>query len=205
MATARDVDLVANLLQQGVREPHVRMKQRGRSTTRRQDSAMARAGNRLPVDRKVLEHRGFIGVKNYPPNGFLVQCGSASATPSLPGRPAPANLNRALKRFWDLYPDHGVPVMALTGATMGRDGAHDELLRPESLLALFASYSGSQSPIAGAAHFEGDADVHDWTLQFAELVSRPQGTTCRATSAVEPICGGQPQRRQNATAPKKRP
>ena len=77
MSTARNVDLVANLLQQGVREPHAQMKQRGRSTARRHDSAMARVANRLPVDRKVLERRGF------QPLGAMCQ-GATSPPPVAP-------------------------------------------------------------------------------------------------------------------------
>lgn len=125
--------------------------------------------------RVAVERRGFVGVKIYPPNGFMVHDNSATATPSLPGRPSPADLNQALKRFWDLCRDLDVPVMAHTGATMGRDNAHDALPKPESWAALLTSYATGKSPIAAAAHFGGDEDTNNWTEQFSELMSRTEG------------------------------
>lgn len=123
-----------------------------------------------------VKNRGFVGVKLYPPNGFRPYGNTDSPTPPSPG-PSPADLDRVLAKFWDACVSLGVPVMAHTGATMGRDVTHDQLGGPQGWQALMNRYAGRTAPKVNLGHFGGDCDINPWTDKMADLMASRDGAT----------------------------
>ena len=116
--------------------------------------------------------RGFAGVKIYPPIGFR-PAGNATipASTSKP-RPNLAQLDRVLERFFDACADRGIPVVAHTAHSNGRDNAHDDFGGPQGWDALLHRYaSRARSPIVSFGHL-GGAGGTTWTQDFADLMHR---------------------------------
>lgn len=133
------------------------------------------AATRRVID--AVKNRGFVGVKIYPPNGFRPFGNAKHPIDSVRGAPSPADLDKALQRFWDACIELDVPVMAHTGETMGANASDVEAGGPTGWQALYDQYAGHASPRANLGHFGGDEAHNDWTLGFAKLMTQREAST----------------------------
>lgn len=130
-------------------------------------------GRSLRLVEQAVEEYGFVGVKIYPANGFR-PWGNTLDQGGI-GLPPPQDINKALEAFWDKCIKLGIPVMAHTGQSMGKDDAHDALGGPEGWEALIATYAAKgKSPLVNLGHFGGDTEgvVNDWTIRMAHLMAK---------------------------------
>ena len=124
---------------------------------------------------------GFVGVKIYPPIGFFPY--GNSTLPMSSSKPRPSDLkelDRKLETLFIWCADQGVPVMAHTGESMGRDDASDEYSNPVGWGLLLDRFDGRIAPRINAGHFGGDIPKpggagNEWPTAFAKLAKRPSG------------------------------
>lgn len=133
------------------------------------------SGEALKRVRDAVTNRGFVGVKIYPPNGFYAY-GNVSRTGAPTIGPSFAELDRVLGNLWDLCAELNVPVMAHTNDSSGKDSQFDQLGGPAGWRALLARFDGKSSPRVNLGHFGGDSGANTWTQEFADLMTRPNGS-----------------------------
>lgn len=131
-------------------------------------------GAALARVRDAVTRRGFVGVKIYPPNGFYPS-GNVTRTGPPERGPSYADLDRVLETLWETCTALGVPVMAHTNQSSGKDAAHDLLGGPPGWTALLARFGGRAEPPVNLGHFGGASNATDWTRQFADLMNQPGG------------------------------
>ena len=135
----------------------------------------------LLLVKKAVKEYGFVGVKIYPPIGYFPYGNSELGMPSKKPRPDDLReLDKKLEALFCWCADYGVPVMAHTGESMGRDDPSDEFAKPEGWTKLLARFSGKTPPVINAGHFGGDnsKDEHhpkNWPRRFAEIAKEPPG------------------------------
>jgi predicted TIM-barrel fold metal-dependent hydrolase len=86
-------------------------------------------------------------------------------------RPDLKRLDEALKAFFAVCADQGIPVIAHAARSNGRDAAHDDFSSPsawDKLLCVAALES--PSPVISLGHFGGDNPATQWTTDFANLM-----------------------------------
>jgi predicted TIM-barrel fold metal-dependent hydrolase len=116
--------------------------------------------------------QGFVAVKIYPPIGFRPSGNSTIAANTRKPRPNLQQLDRVLETFFDSCAERGLPVIAHTAHSNGRDDAHDDFGGPEGWEALLRRYAtAAKSPIVDLGHF-GGANETSWTADFADLMRR---------------------------------
>jgi predicted TIM-barrel fold metal-dependent hydrolase len=115
------------------------------------------------------DHR-FVGVKIYPPMGFL-PAGNASASPkTMKHRPDLKRLDAVLEAFFDKCAELRIPIIAHAARSNGRDDAHDEFGGPGGWATLLGRYaSKAATPIIDVGHFGGGAGS-EWTQEFSLLM-----------------------------------
>jgi predicted TIM-barrel fold metal-dependent hydrolase len=115
---------------------------------------------------EAVEQRGFVGVKLYPPNGFLV---SGNTAPSRVLEQCPdirdaKAVNDALDRLYSWARDANVPIMAHTSHSIGSSAAKEECAVPwgwhtalQAIPKLFvqAGHFGGDDPVAIGEHWPG--------------------------------------------------
>lgn len=115
--------------------------------------------------------RGFVGVKIYPPTGFMPTGNSTTPVKTKKRRPDLVKLDHVLGTFFDRCAELRIPVIAHANRSNGRDLAHDEFSSPKAWRALFARYaSRNPAPVINVGHFGGGGGS-DWSQQFAALMS----------------------------------
>lgn len=133
------------------------------------------------VKRAVLDY-GFIGVKIYPPMGYFPYGNELNKdkiqTPT--PRPDLHDLDEKLDALFTWCDQKGVPVMAHTGESMGRDDPSDEFGGPLGWAALLDKFQDKPPPLINAGHFGGDLSnpnhsENSWPKQLAELMARFSG------------------------------
>jgi hypothetical protein len=75
----------------------------------------------------------FVGVKIYPPTGFLPAANATTAVDTKKRRPDLQRLDDALGAFFTLCAQERIPVIATRAHSNGRDAAHDEFSGPNQL------------------------------------------------------------------------
>jgi predicted TIM-barrel fold metal-dependent hydrolase len=140
-------------------------------------SDVAEDGKGLALVEDAVRNYGAVGVKIYPPNGFLPW---ANAATKIPKAPDGAEIDRVLQKFWRTCQDLQVPVLAHAGPSMGKDALHSKLSGPAGWKSLLSApwWPGAERPRIVLGHFggdSGDAGIDDWTLQFATLMKEPYG------------------------------
>lgn len=129
-----------------------------------------------------IDKFGFVGIKIYPPMGYYPYGNDELPVLSPGDRPDSKLLDKKLARMFKWAAERGVPVMAHTNESMGRDDDSDEYGGPRGWGKLFeAAQDGNwPSPTINAAHFGGDAPKEghpeqNWPQQFGELMKAPKG------------------------------
>jgi predicted TIM-barrel fold metal-dependent hydrolase len=119
-----------------------------------------------------VSNRGFVGVKIYPPNGFMPLGNDRNPVPPLYGQPSYDQIEQALDRFWATIAELSVPVMAHTSESMGNDEAYDRLGGPDGWKTLAKRFNEtSPAPTVSLGHFGGAAPGNDWPNEFADLMA----------------------------------
>ncbi len=147
---------------------------------------LKRPGESLQLVKDAINHYGFIGVKTYPPMGFYPYGNEANPIPSTKlSHPDPHQLDQALHSLFDWCIANGIPVMAHTSESLGRDCASDGFGGPIGWKALLDEYAASGlSPIVNLGHFGGDTQGSEvcgtsaeapWPSAFANLMKRTNG------------------------------
>lgn len=138
-------------------------------------SDLRNRGSSLKVVEDALTKHGFIGVKLYPPNGFLPY-GNGTGECDLP-RDRPSwwdgnALDVRLGLLYQLCDRLGVPVIAHANESMGEDDEHDRLAGVCGWSTLDAAQGVRISSLSiNAGHLGGDgADGNNWTAQFTSLM-----------------------------------
>jgi len=113
----------------------------------------------------------FVGAKIYPPTGFMV-AGNATTTVNTPKRrPDLQRLDDVLGAFFTLCAQEGIPVIAHSAHSNGRDAAHDDFSGPDSWERLLRRVAtDTKTPVLSLGHFGGDDAGTDWTPKFANLM-----------------------------------
>ena len=113
----------------------------------------------------------FVGVKIYPPTGFLPAANATTAVDTKKRRPDLQRLDDALGAFFTLCAQERIPVIAHAAHSNGRDAAHDEFSGPTSWERLLRRVvADTKTPIISLGHFGGDNPGTNWTRQFADLM-----------------------------------
>lgn len=133
------------------------------------------------VEWAVKEH-GCVGVKIYPPMGFLPYGNEANPLDgSTQPRPSLKTLDEKLAQFFAKCEELDVPVMAHANESNGRDALHDKLAGVKGWEQVDA-LPHLKSLYVNAGHF-GGAQVHagdDWTGDFAALMNSARKLTMYA-------------------------
>lgn len=117
------------------------------------------------------DNRGFVGVKIYPPTGFMPARNAGSAASTQKVRPDLQELDKVLRAFFAKCANKGIPVIAHTARSNGRDAAHDDFSSPSAWDALLCVVAHeTETPIISLGHFGGDNASNQWTSQFANLM-----------------------------------
>ena len=124
---------------------------------------------------EAVEKHGFIGVKIYPPNGFLPYGNGSNRCPLPRKRPPWWNgkaIDESLQMLYEWCDQRGVPVMAHANDSMGEDDEHNHLAGVCGWRALDTDPKVRMSSLTvNAGHLGGDgADRSDWTAQFTTLM-----------------------------------
>lgn len=136
--------------------------------------------------RQAIEERGFVGVKLYPPMGYLPLNNSKRLPSELANiglsRGDAENLDIRLKELYQWCTSVGVPVMAHTGHTMGQDTAYDGMSRPDLWREVQRAYPGFRF---NAGHFGGHHQTTgqrpvNWPEEFASLMNDKEGLNFNA-------------------------
>jgi predicted TIM-barrel fold metal-dependent hydrolase len=138
---------------------------------------VAEGGNGIELVIEAVRNYRAVGVKIYPPNGFL-PWGNVDA--NIPKAPSGAEIDRVLQKFWLTCLDLQVPVLAHAGPSMGKDALHSRLSGPEGWGGLLGAkwWRSADRPRIVLGHFGGDTGgggVDDWTARFASLMGEPYG------------------------------
>ena len=138
-----------------------------------------RNGESLRLVQKAIMEYGFIGVKIYPPMGYYPFGNEKLHNSSNLPRPNLHDLDDRLEALFSWCAAQGVPVMAHTGESMGRDDPSDEFGGPDGWAALFKRFDGAMPPIVQAGHYGGDkqkeGNTRNWSAEFAVLADSSGG------------------------------
>ncbi|NHZ61258.1 amidohydrolase family protein [Massilia sp. CCM 8694] len=135
----------------------------------------------LALVEEAIRDRGFVGVKVYPPMGFLPLGGD----PKIGGHykfPDGEEVRKRMAALFALCEKYGVPVMSHTAHSMGRDRQHDALPGPLNWSAVARAFPNLS---IHAAHFGGNHYAGDdrWPDQFVALMGRDEGKNVYADLA----------------------
>jgi predicted TIM-barrel fold metal-dependent hydrolase len=132
-------------------------------------------GAAIEVVKAAITQYGCIGVKIYPPNGYLPFGNkSAACRPARGYEPWQEGkaLDDRLKEVYEFCDSQGVPVMSHANESMGKDDAHDRLAGVCGWRTLAVAEEVSLSSLRiNAGHFGGDENDNDWTSEFVRLMA----------------------------------
>jgi predicted TIM-barrel fold metal-dependent hydrolase len=114
-----------------------------------------------------IQDHGFVGVKIYPPIGFM-PAGNADHYPRTTKKhPDLTDLDNTLRRFFDKCAEIGAPVLAHAARSNGRDNDHDKFGEPDAWRRLIDGYAAD----AGVATIDfGHFGDTAWMQDFAVLM-----------------------------------
>ena len=139
-------------------------------------------GTSLALVKRAVENYGFVGVKIYPPIGYLPYGNQELQKPKHQQQPNPKELDERLFELFEWCAKNGVPVMSHTGESMGRDDDADEFPRPEGWEKLLKKFENRNPPTINAGHFGGDNSKdeknhpNNWPMRFAEIAGTHGGS-----------------------------
>jgi len=114
-----------------------------------------------------IQDHGFVGVKIYPPIGFMPAGNAEHYSHTTKRHPNLTDLDNALRRFFDKCAEIGAPVLAHAARSNGRDEFHDDFGGPAGWRALIDSYAAD----AGVATIDfGHFGDGAWMQDFAVLM-----------------------------------
>jgi hypothetical protein len=126
---------------------------------------------------------GYIGVKIYPPIGFVPYGNShLQHTGKNQAYPPGAALDEKLLQLFSWCAANHVPVMAHSGESNGRDLEGDTFAGPDGWRQLLIKIGNSTDPpIVNFAHFGGGSTssghkANNWTVQFSGLMATKPGS-----------------------------
>jgi predicted TIM-barrel fold metal-dependent hydrolase len=120
---------------------------------------------------RAVRDRGFVGVKIYPPTGFMPAANATTPVPTRKRRPDLKRLDAALDAFFARCAELRIPIIAHANRSNGRDSAHDDFSSPKAWRALLRQHATrAQVPVIDAGHFGGGTGS-TWTKEFAGLMS----------------------------------
>lgn len=113
----------------------------------------------------------FVGVKIYPPTGFMPAGNALGGSSTEKRRPDLKQLDETLKAFFEVCANRGIPVIAHAARSNGRDAVHDDFSSPAAWDKLLCAASKeSKPPVISLGHFGGDNPKTQWTAGFANLM-----------------------------------
>lgn len=134
----------------------------------------------LSLVKEAINDYGFVGVKIYPPVGFLPYGNCKNKEQLLKMKPPMPEdlclLDKKLEALFKYCAENAIPVMAHSGESMGRDNASDILGGPDGWRNLFDKFKTNKYPslVINAGHFGGDHNKDiggNWTNEFASLAN----------------------------------
>jgi hypothetical protein len=134
----------------------------------------ASPGAALARVQDAIQHRGFVGVKLYPPIRFDPGLGTTWKRDACP--PNTKEINDALKGFYAWAKD--IPVMAHGSHSIGASDDDEQCASPERWEQALHEVPGMMLQIG---HFGGSADAaQSWPGDFAALMDKAYGSRLRA-------------------------
>ncbi len=113
----------------------------------------------------------FVGVKIYPPTGFMPANNAGVPVNTKKRRPDLKRLDAALMSFFATCADAGIPVIAHTAHSNGRDAEHDNFSSPTAWAGVLRRVAAAtKTPVISLGHFGGDDPATTWTIEFARLM-----------------------------------
>ena len=120
-------------------------------------------------------HRGFIGVKIYPPMGYMPYGNACQARPGdCPVLNNAKEIDHRLGRLYAWCVDNNVPVMSHTSHSFGKTDAHDDCAAPYGWQKALEKFDGLR---VQAGHFGGDSQhAHQkaWAVEYVRLMALPK-------------------------------
>jgi hypothetical protein len=136
-------------------------------------------GAALARVKDAIHHRGFVGVKLYPPIRFDPGLG----TTWKPGTCTPnsTDINDALTKFYAWAKDHDIPVMAHGSHSIGASDDDEQCAGPDRWR---EALHGASGMVLQIGHFGGsEKAAQTWPDDFAELMGKTDGSRLRADLA----------------------
>lgn len=123
--------------------------------------------------RHAVELGGFVGVKIYPPAGFL-PLGNVLRFGELQGR----KLDAALRALYSYCVEMDLPILTHAASSNGFGPGYDDLAAPEGWAVALAEYPGLRVCFGHFGHLHGERDVdgigedgaRGWPSRFADLI-----------------------------------
>jgi predicted TIM-barrel fold metal-dependent hydrolase len=141
------------------------------------DLEAGRAGSALEVVKWAVDDMGFIGVKLYPPMGFLPS-GNEGSELGYPERAEgipqfSRKLDEALDRLYSWAGEQGVPVMAHAANSNGAATGFSERASPRNWRAVLQKYPALRLNLGHFGGFEQSVagSQEDWETLLGELIS----------------------------------
>jgi predicted TIM-barrel fold metal-dependent hydrolase len=148
-------------------------------------------------------NRGFIGVKLYPPMGYLAYGNAGKERPgTCPAMADASDIDARLYRLYAWCADHSVPIMSHTSRSFGMSDDYDDCASPFGWQRAIEALPGLR---VQAGHFGGDSDyalANAWAADYVGMMGTPQGSNLyvdlsnlgelfepcsRVRTAVEPL------------------
>jgi len=119
---------------------------------------------------------GFIGVKLYPPMGYLAYGNAGQDHPgACPAMPDADEIDARLGRLYAWCADHNVPIMSHTSHSFGKTDAHDDCASPVGWRRALDAFGGLR---VQAGHFGGDSQYalgKAWAADYVEMMGTANG------------------------------
>ena len=123
-----------------------------------------------------ISNRGFIGVKLYPPMGYLAYGnGCQDRHSACPTMKDAREIDARLFRLYEWCSDHNVPIMSHTSHSFGSTDAHDDCASPVGWQRALERFPGLR---VQAGHFGGDsvdALANGWAAEYVRMMGMPNG------------------------------
>lgn len=161
------------------------------------DVDAGRSPTALDLAREAVEERGFVGVKLYPPMGFLPTNNAASGLtyPDGSGPGFAAKIDDALERLFVWAEGAGVPLLAHAANTNGAGKEYSERANPAGWEAVLTRHPNLRLNLAHFGGFDEVAGGDPWEEATGRLFSLFPNTYTDLSYLSESLPSASPQRR----------